>query len=528
MAGPAINWALLPSAQYTDIQNVLDWYRDPQLVAAYMSDIESDNPWGGKGLTLSQDDIGERGLVRSYDIMGASIGAPMGTPTIRDAVAGAGTMPGFTSIRLPISILNTIEATREYDERAEDFIKKCLVRGITDVAGYVQRLAIEGTTRAFHLLSVGDRQGTLGDITVAVTAGTITTDATNSRYTFDLCFGSKTTLPLLEKGMLIQVCAAQSTMATGITTLRNYSFPIRIEGYVRPASSWNSTTKTCYTVKCAAYYGTTDASSVLTQLETIISTDRVGIWKKASSGTTDITPTAFNKGLCGLRFWWETDGSGTFANIEDIGGHITTGLTTDETTPRAVSRNTTEFEHLNPLVIEGAGASIGTLMGDSGNGLDDIFLDWSSNTGALQNGSIVVGNLMFRAMRRKLGSSRFQIWEGPDLTDAMKKRAQAFGTTSFAYQGESAEPIVVTKSRTMPNDAVMVTRDGEPIMGCLMGTQPDFIRGDAGAVFRRIMLPSGETAHGWQTTYRHEMALFPKKTLRLSMAVIRNVVPSES
>lgn len=495
-------------------------YRDisPMIAETSLSWSEVPKVFGeGGAIPLATKGITDGGFVRNYQLLVGDNARVLGQADKDTEVPDVETAPSWTTLRVTPNHIEDIEVSHVISDRVLKLIK----HNPAKAAMQLENLAIhtsEQAARRTDCLLIANRQGILGKLEGAPSWSDNTA---RSCYTSTIALDA-TSIPIaFEKSAALQFAAPPASAHAAVTTLRNYSFPIRVIG--RYQLYFNGTSY--IRVLVAAPYTAATKVAVAAQLATIDDNDVIGPWAGATSGTTDLPRGGFNYGLCGLRHYLESDetvermDTGSFANIETCGGGVTHPLLTydPDTSPTTISRNDPEYDFLRPLAYCAGGTAF-----DFEEHLDPLFGDLHTKRGKKQNRRILANRLMHAWMRKLVGLASITATERAD--DATRRRALMHGASTISYQGESDTPIEVEQLNALPCDMVPLMTSG--VFEILRIGSPGFKEGSLGGVWSERRNSSGKILHSKQTTWEDSIQLFPAEDQTLQdIAVVRYTRP---
>lgn len=511
---------------WEDLQHLAVPYMKGPTIQTFIQETPGTGLLGSK-IKTSKVEITDKGLVKTYEMGIGGMPVNIGVITENTPLADVQSLPPFTSILLPTGIVGQIEGSRRFGLDVQEFLKSANAIGVERPAEYLIRLAVESSMRSAAMYAASDRHGIMGY--VAADPGVPSEDTTKKLFYDDITISHKY-LPAFfaTPGQQFQVCAPPAAITSGIATLRNFTAPMVLLGLA--TTNWSS--PTAITIRYGCYYTTGTRTTILAEMTDIQAGDVIVPWSKATTSVTDLPVGGPNYGFPGLRWVCETNGSGTFADIEDATGFISTALKTNEDTPRSIDRNAGSKEWdaiLNPYVKEGAGAGIGTFLAESALALDEMALNLAGRRGANLNGlALVVSPLILLAMKKALGTSTITAIQNTAERDVLAKRYAALGISGYTYQSPSCGPIPIVASPWLFSDMVLMFDDTQPLFSVVTGMRPAEWITDGGSAFRLAHNAAGQEVHAKQATYKMPWGLFPDALVSQNIAVLRNVTPATS
>lgn len=493
--------------------------------------------WGGV-LPMNTTPYQERGIVKTYKKLPGAGGVNLGQINPDTALPSPEALPTYTSLWVNKNHIHDTEFSLEVGRRFQRMVKMAKDGWGNEMAA-LEAEVMDQQMYLWDLLMLLDRHAKIGTVinnvgssgettTEATFLGAPTTyyykDTTNKLIIFDIQCSWDTVRLGIAKGRLLQVCAAPGAITTPITTVRNYTKWIRVISDPTPSTAGTY----CYQIRCAVPYTDANYTSLATQVAAIAATDVIVPWASSTTSSTDLPTGGPNYGFPGFRFWVDTNGSGVFADIEDVGGSVSSALLTDEDTQASVNRNAVSQEHdfLNPIIVEGAGAAVSSTTFTQ---IDTLIEKLAmKHSGELSVG-IVANSLINKMLISTLGTTG--LTQNFNAGDAATRFVGRYGVASWAYDSLfSNRPVTVMTNDDLAPDMVMVVvvGDGEDDPGPLfemISPEPANWEVPPSAALRAVNA-SGRPTHKLVATRAASGTPFPRARLDNSLGVLRNIKPA--
>jgi len=465
------------------------------------------------------------GLVRRYKLFPGGNAVNLGITTPDTPVPAAADQAAYTNLLITSQHINDIEHTVMYSDRFADFVEG-KIPDIGGGANYLVGECLDGWNSKVDALMTADRRAIVGTLTAD--PGVPTEDTTNKYFYFDLSVGDDVLMAAFLRGSVLQA-AAPPTLFGPVTTLRNFTAPLRVIG--RPSIGYVAASSSMLRVRVASKYTDATRVAVLAQMTAITTADVLGPWAGPTDDVTDMPLGGFNYGLAGLLFWLTKNSVGNFANIEEAGGGVTAALTTEQspTAVRTISRNDAsgEWDFLNPNAMYATGGPLD--IKDNLTLLDDMAVDFLGRVGTKCDFITLAHPLMVKRMKQGVGiaSTTFQA----SSTQAGQALLAKYGVSGFEYQGMSSRPYVVGENICLPPNLILFERQleageegaGSPPLCHISPKTPGWKRGTVGGMWDHRRNAAAEITHSWQATYQGSTQVFPNTRLDDRLGVILGI-----
>lgn len=475
--------------------------------------------WGRKGLApMNKTPFRDKGLVMRFKLAEPDNARNVGQTTADSAYPNPNSLPVYTNIRILASHICDFETAVMLEDRMDVFVKEG-PEGVADMAVTLMGMANTGLMRKTDLATLSDRWSKVA--TLAADPGSATDDTVRSVYTLQLSLRCDTIMAGVLAGYSQLQAVAAASFGSAITTLVTRSAPMKV---VSIDSIGYTASTVYYKITVAVPYTTTNKTAVNTELTNLTTGQYLVPWADPSDGLTTLPTGGPNYGLCGGPFWWETDGSGAFEDVEDIGGACTVAFTTDQTSPRSVDRNAAskEWAHLNPYVIEGGAADVGTKLAE----IQNAVLLMKARNGGNVNIALFAHDLISKRLQAAVGTEGVRLNASALANDQAQKIAAMYGTSAFVWQGTGATgPTTMVETMALPANCVLLVMDPtQPLFQWLSPNSPAWVQRNGG-IWRPRYNGAGQELHSQQAFFTWSTQMFPVRPLHKCLAVIRNVNP---